>query len=63
MSGVLFVGELSVRVVFCVAGRIFSLACSSRLGIRVDWKIYFSLEKILVLVELLHLSCVKRVKN
>ena len=31
-------GELSVREVFCVAGRIWLPACGNRLGVRSSWE-------------------------
>ena len=37
---VVLVGELSVREVFCVLGRIWGPACGSRLGVRSCWEMY-----------------------
>ena len=36
-----FVGELIVREVFCVAGKIKQPAFGIRLGVRSSWEIYF----------------------
>ena len=39
---VVLVGELSVREVFCVLGRIWRPACGSRLGVRSCWEMYIA---------------------